>query len=397
MSTPVAVRQRLKLRAARLVLRLARLRPRRRTIRFRMTLTYAGLFLLAGIVMIGVTYVLMQRATGHVLVIGRWHDGPTLDPARLGENAARQRAADLKQLLVQSGIALAISTVVAFGLGWLLAGRALRPLREMVGATRQISQHNLHQRLVSSGPDDEVTDLTRTINALLSRLDHAFEAQRRFVANASHELRTPLTWDRTLIEVTLADPDASVGALQAGFHELLVSNEEQERLIDALLTLAATERGIDHCSRIDLADIAAEAALQRQQSANDHQVTIHLELSAAPLDGNPELIKRLVGNLVDNAIAYNRIAGSVDIITGWRNGAAHLTVANTGDIVPQSEIDRLTEPFQRLDSVRTHHHDGHGLGLSIVQAIVTAHRAHLAIVPGPAGGLSVTVLSRKSI
>ncbi len=242
-----------------------------RSMRFRLTVLYGGLFLIAGIGLLAITYVLVDHSTTTALFVEqerrarrgqRWaarlvdravrSSRPALprpNSCRLPASSPRKRRAqhahDLHQLVTQSAIALGVMAVLAVVLGWLVAGRVLRPLRTMAAATQQITERNLHERLALSGPNDEVKHLADTIDGLLARLDNAFQAQRRFVANASHELRTPLTFDRALLEVALADPDASSEELRATLEELLVSGEQQERLIEALLTLASSERGLD--------------------------------------------------------------------------------------------------------------------------------------------------------
>ena len=301
---------------------------------------------------------------------------------------AAQRASDSHQLLVDSGIALAAVAVLAVLAGWLLAGRMLRPIRTITRAARRISSTSLHERLGLDGPDDELKELGDTLDSLFARLEAAFEAQRRFVANASHELRTPLTRERTLVQVALGGPSTPDEWRSTG-QELLASNREQEMLIDALLTLASSESGLDQQERTDLADISrsvlARPGLDR--------LGLHIEtaLHPAPLDGDPRLIERLIANLVDNAIAHNTANGHVQISTDTAHGRAVLTVSNSGPVIPPREIERLFQPFQRLDPRRVQHKNGHGLGLSIVHAIATAHGATISAQPLPQGGLSLSL------
>lgn len=376
------------------ITRLAANRPSCRTIRVRLTVTYGLLFLLVGLVMIAVTFVLMEHSTGRIIV-ERFGPGEHLKriipPGAAVANARRQRDTDLEQFLIQSGIALLIGAALALGLGWLLAGRTLRPLRQMTAKARRISQHNLHERLGVPGPSDEVTSLGATIDDLLSRLERAFEGQRRFVANASHELRTPLTWDRTLIEVTLANPHADPSTLRDGYKELLASNEEQERLIEALLTLAESEGGLERKTKLDLLDIVDDTAFQREPFARKHDVKLRTELSHAEILGNSDLIKRLAGNLLDNALQHNHAGGEVTLTTVTRDDIAVLRVSNTGDTIPPESVDRLTEPFHRLTNVRTARATGWGLGLSIVRAVADAHGASLDLRPRDGGGLIVEI------
>ncbi|HEY1319840.1 MAG TPA: HAMP domain-containing sensor histidine kinase [Streptosporangiaceae bacterium] len=391
---------------ARLATGLQRRLPRR-TVRFRLTLLYGGLFLLAGIAVLALTYVLVTHATTPQAIVKNVHGtervttiqgtsgvvpGMVPDQVRqLREQAERQHASDLHQLLVQSGIALGAATLLAFAAGWLMAGRVLRPLRSMTATAQRISQHNLHERLALTGPDDEIKDLADTIDGLLTRLQTAFDAQRRFVANVSHELRTPLTWERTLTEVSLADPGATAGTLRGTLEELLTSGQDQERLIEALLTLATSERGLDQRNPLDLAALTREVLHQRRGPAEAGGPRLHTGLAEAWTTGNADLLKRLIANLIDNAHRYNHAGGHVHVSTMAQPGRAVFAVRNSGPVVAATEISRLLQPFQRLTGERTTHPGGHGLGLSIATAIATAHDARFAVAPRPGGGLAIAV------
>ena len=309
--------------------------------------------------------------------------------ARAGSVQASQRASDSHQLLVDSGIALAVVALFALLAGWLVAGRMLRPIRTITRTARRISSTSLHERLALAGPDDELKELGDTLDDLFARLDAAFEAQRRFVAHASHELRTPLTRERTLVQVALGDPSTPEVWRTTG-EELLASNREQEALIDGLLTLASSETGIEEVERVDLADIC-RAVVSRLDVADRRGVRLETTLRPAPVDGDPRLIERLAANLVDNAVTHNVADGRVHVSTNAEEGAAVLSVMNTGPAVSPDEIDRLFQPFQRLDPRRTLHANGHGLGLSIVRAVATAHGAGVVAEPMPDGGLTVSV------
>jgi signal transduction histidine kinase len=310
--------------------------------------------------------------------------------AQAGSVEGAQRAADSHQLLVDSGIALAIVAVVALLSGWLIAGRVLRPIRTITGKARRISSASLHERLALEGPEDELKELGRTLDDLFGRLEAAFEAQRHFVANASHELRTPLTAERSLLQVALDDPDTSAETWRATARELLASNDEQSHLIEALLTLASSEGGLDHREPVDLSVVVKTVLLDRCDPGR-HGLQIVTTTSAAPLEGDPRLLESLVTNLVDNAIAYNVEGGRVDVSTGAQDGRTWLAVSNTGPDIPPTDVDRLFEPFQRLDRRRVHHGHGHGLGLSIVRAIASAHGATINAQPLPHGGISIEV------
>ena len=396
----------------------ASLRLPRRTVRFRLTVLYSGLFLAAGAGLLAITYLLVDRTTAtRLFVKGKGGaeiavNGPPALPSpgpgarirygsptaqlsqiarQLRAQAAAQHASDLHQLLTQSGIALAIMAVLAIALGWLTAGRVLRPLRAMTTATQQITERNLHERLALPGPADEVKDLADTIDGLLARLETAFEAQRRFVASASHELRTPLTFDRALLEVALADPAASAGELRAACEELLASGEQQERLIDALLTLASSERGLGRRDRFDLAAVTGRVISLHRADAQSRGLQLRVSLQDAAVAGDPDLAERMAANLVDNAIRHNQPGGRVEVRTETRDQHAVLTVTNTGPPVPEDQVSRLFQPFQRLGAGHASHPDGHGLGLSIVRAIAAAHDAGLKVQLRPGGGLTVEV------
>jgi signal transduction histidine kinase len=280
--------------------------------------------------------------------------------------------------------------VLAVLAGWLVAGRMLRPVRTITRTARRISSTSLHERLALDGPEDELKELGDTLDDLFGRLGAAFEAQRRFVANASHELRTPLTRERTLIQVALGDPSTSDIWRSTG-HELLASNREQETLIEALLTLASSEGGLDRRERIDLAEICRAVLARPGRDSARLGVRVETAISPAPLEGDPVLLERLVANLVDNANRHNLAGGRVHISTDRAQRGAVLTVTNSGPLIPPDQIDRLFQPFQRLEPRRTHRKNGHGLGLSIVRAIATAHQASVTAHPLPQGGLCITV------
>jgi len=311
--------------------------------------------------------------------------------ARAGSVQAAQRAADSHQLLVDSGIALAVVAVLALFAGWLIAGRMLRPIRTITRTAQRISSASLHERLALEGPQDELKELADTLDDLFRRLDAAFEAQRQFVANASHELRTPLTRQRALIQVALADPQASFDSLRAAHDRVLASEEHLEQLIDGLLTLTRGQAGLERRERLDLGTLAAQAMRARESELAGLGLDVRASLNAAPTDGDPRLVERLIANLIDNAIRHNAPGGHLEITTGTDAGRAVLSIANSGPTIPPEQIQRLFQPFQRLGDARTRHDNGYGLGLSIVQAIAEAHHAEVGARPRPQGGLLVDV------
>jgi signal transduction histidine kinase len=377
-----------------------RMRHPRITVRGRLALLYGSVFLACGITLLAITYVLVDDAIppyAGVPVLPRRRLGslpanrpPPVPPDERGLLVA-QRTVDLHSLLLGSAIALGVMTVASVLLGWLVAGRILRPLRTITNTARHISQDSLGQRLALQGPRDELTDLGEVIDGLLERLQAAFEAQRHFVANAAHELRAPLTLERATLQVTLADPALTLPALRAACEDVIDNGRHQEQLLESLLTLGRSQRGLDRKQPLDLAVIAAGIARTRTQTAATARLHLRLALAPAPVLGDPQLIERLVANLLDNALRYNHPGGTVHLATSNHAGSGRLTVTNTGPAVPENQITRLLEPFQRITPNRTGQHDGHGLGLSIVQAITKAHQARLHINAAEDGGLRVEI------
>ena len=311
--------------------------------------------------------------------------------ARAGSVEAAQRAADSRQLLVDSGIALGVVAVLALLAGWLVAGRMLRPIRTITRTARRISSASLHERLALDGPEDELKELGDTLDDLFDRLEASFDAQRQFAANASHELRTPLARQRALIQVALADPQASFSSLRAAHERVLASEQHLEQMIDGLLALTRGQAGLERREPVDLAALAAQAVLAREADAAGRDIDVRATLATAPTAGDPRLLERLITNLIDNAIRHNTPGGHLEIATGTADGGAFVSVVNTGQVVPPEEIERLFEPFQRLDGARTRHTSGHGLGLSIVNAVAAAHGARLNARARPQGGLAIEV------
>jgi signal transduction histidine kinase len=398
-----------------------RLRLPRRTVRLKLTLLYGGLFLVCGVALLAVTYFLVEQhlpatltaknlAGGQTTVAGNQYSAvcyttnqvegsqglggapagaiPTANGCAVLLGAARSD--ELRQLVIDSGIALAIMAAAAMGLGWVVAGRVLQPLRTITTAARRISASNLYQRLALDGPDDELTELGKTFNGLLARLERSFTAQRQFVANASHELRTPLARQRTLVEVALRDPDPTVASLQQAMKRVLATGEEQERLIEALLTLARSQRGLDRREPLDLTAVTEAAVAATEAEAAERGVRVNASLGPAPSVGDQRLAERLAANLVDNAVRHNVPGGWVEVTTGIRSGRSVLSVSNTGPVIAPDQVERLFQPFGRLEATRLGR-EGLGLGLSIVTAIAAAHDADLRARPLAGGGLEVEV------
>jgi signal transduction histidine kinase len=355
---------------------------RTRRLRARLAVLYACLLFGSGLV-------LLVIADLPVASVGR----AVRAPAAGGTAAAAQSrfVTNLPEVLRYSGIALVVLAVVSVVLGWLVADRALRPLRVITGAARAISASSLHERLSLAGSYDEFRELGDTLNGLFARLEAAFESQRHFVANASHELRTPLAAERAVLQVALADPAASAESLRAACQQVLQLGEQQERLVNALLTLATSQSGLQAREPVDLAEVTAQVVADRRAEASRRGVRVDAALAPAAVTGDASLAESLVANLVDNAIRHNVPGGHVQVSTGSHAGLVCVSVANSGPVVPPGEVGRLLEPFQQLGGERTRHDGGHGLGLAIVAAAASAHGASLTLLARPAGGLDVTV------
>ncbi len=388
----------------------SRLRLPRRTARLRLTVLYGGVFLVCGAAVLVVTYLLDGHAEPLVplhqhLTVYRPPKGSGLFKVRLDPFAAAEQArvrslktelfaqiaSDRHQLLIQSGIALAIVAVAAVAIGWVIAGRVLRPLSTITAAARRISASSLHERLALHGPDDELKELGDTLDGLFTRLEASFDAQRGFAANASHELRTPLTRERALLEVTRADPAATTGTWLAVSQDLLAFNAEQERLIEALLTLASSEAGPGPREPADLAATTSAALAAARPAISGLGLNVHASIQPAILDGDPVLVQQLVTNLIDNAVRHNIPGGDVQVTTGSNSGHAVLSVASSGPDIPPADVGRLFQPFQRLGPRPARRDGGHGLGLAIVRAIATAHGATITAQPQPGGGLAIDI------
>jgi signal transduction histidine kinase len=389
----------------------------RRTARLRLTVLYITAFLACGAAVLAFTYLLYghtlhlrtteqtAHATAYEEVLkvpatavrqaGRY-DTVTVPVSKSQAAAAihdaglGQIAADRQQLLIASALALAVFAVVVTAIGWILAGRVLRPLSTITAAARRISASNLHERLALDGPDDELKELADTLDSLFERLEASFEAQRRFAANASHELRTPLTRERTLLQVTLADSASTTDTWQTVSRDLLASNAEQERLIDALLTLASSEAEPSEHEPVDLAAITGAVLAAPRPDISRLRLNVTSTIAPATLDGDPLLVQHLVTNLIDNAVTHNIPGGEVMVATGTSQSCVTLSVASSGPVIPPAEVDRLFQPFQRFGPRPSRR--GHGLGLSIVRAIASAHTAAITAAPRPGGGLAIDVV-----
>ena len=344
------------------------------TLRMQLALLYAG-FLTCGAALLLVPILTIHQS------IPEGADGRVIAGIQASTNAQ----------VIRSVAILAGLVMLSLAAGWLIAGRFLRPLRTITATARDISARNLNRRLGLAGRNDEFKDLGETLDGLFERLEASFESQRHFVANASHELRTPLAAEKTLLQVALADPQATTQTLRETCHQVLALGDQQERLIEALLTLASSERGIEQWEPFDLAGVASRAIEERRHEAERQGLTLETALTAAPATGDPSLAESLVTNLVDNAIRHNVPGGRVTVSTTMTDGRAVIRISNTGTVIPPLELDRLFQPFQRLGHERIRHGDGHGLGLAIVRAIAVAHKAAVTAATRPEGGLDIEV------
>ncbi|ATL31010.1 sensor histidine kinase [Streptomyces formicae] len=383
------------------------LRP---TIRIRLTLLYGGMFLIAGILLLSIIYLLAAQAlnvgsdlpfrieggskvssqTCHNLPAGAQIPADQLNSS-LNDCVNEMRQHALDNLLSRSLLALLGLAVIAFAFGYAMAGRVLSPLGRITRTARRVAGTDLSRRIELDGPDDELKELSDTFDEMLDRLERAFTAQQRFVGNASHELRTPLAINRTLLEVHLSDPAAPPELQQLG-KTLLATNERSEQLVEGLLLLARSDNQIVERKPVDLAEVANRAVDQVRAEADAKGVEIRGERALAVVQGNGVLLERIALNLVQNAARYNVPEdGWVEVTTEAQHGQAVLVVSNTGPVVPAYEIDTLFEPFRRLRTERTGSDKGVGLGLSIARSVARAHGGRIIAEPREGGGLVMRV------
>ncbi|GGY73853.1 sensor histidine kinase [Streptomyces omiyaensis] len=382
------------------------LRP---TIRIRLTLLYGGMFLIAGILLLSIIYLFTAQAlshsaaqlpfkivTGEVQPTTSWCVLPDKGTGEQFNEAVsvclrQQTDRALDDLLRRSLFALLGLSIIAFAFGYAMAGRVLSPLGRITRTARQVAGSDLARRIELDGPDDELKELADTFDEMLERLERAFTAQQRFVANASHELRTPLAINRTLLEVHLSDPGAPVELQQLG-KTLLATNERSEQLVEGLLLLARSDNQIAERKPVDLAEVAERAVDQVHGEAGAKGVEIRGERAPVVVQGNGVLLERIALNLLQNAVRYNVPEGGwVEVTTEAQHGQAVLVVSNTGPVVPAYEIDNLFEPFRRLRQERTGSDKGVGLGLSIARSVARAHGGRISAQPREGGGLVMRV------
>jgi signal transduction histidine kinase len=384
--------------------------PVRRTVRLRLTLLYGGMFCACGAALLAITYLLVSHFSGGVLQVShlapaqsvRSASGPAARLPALPSLAELQRQAqhdlvtqhshDLHQLLVWSLVALALTGVLSLAIGWLAAGRVLAPLRTMTARTRRISQDNLHERLALGGPADELRELGDTIDELLARLETAFGAQQRFVANASHELRTPLTRIRTALDVAIGKPGPAPPQLIALDQKIREGLDRADRLMESLLALGRAEHGeLTDSVMLPLHHLIDVTLDEHEAQIASRQITVQRSLDTISVIGSPALLGRLVENVIDNGIRHNQTGGWMRAALRNVGGRARLTVDTSGPPLEQALVDDLAQPFRRLRTDRTGSVQGAGLGLSIVAAIAAAHRGTLALHAREQGGLRVVI------
>ncbi len=380
------------------------------SVRLRLTLWYAALFVVGGAVVLALNYVLVDRsltanpdevriAVAEKLGISPSEvranergETPDIDDRTLFREVQDEIAHDhLEHLLTESAIALVAMGVVSVGLGWLIAGRVLRPVHEMTSTARRLSESNLHERIDLHGPEDELKELADTFDAMLGRLETAFDAQRRFVADASHELRTPLSVIRAEVDVTLSDPDATPAELRAMAETVRDATERSEALIDSLLVLARSDAASLAAEPCDVAELARRVTDRVASEAAARSITLEPSLEPAVVVGDRSLVERLVANLVENAIRHNVAGGWVTVATSVHGSRVELRVANGGPVIDAKSIEDLFRRFHRSVDARDRGTPGSGLGLSIVESVARAHHATVDAAPLPDGGLAVVV------
>lgn len=384
----------------------ALLRP---TVRLRLTLLYGGLFLIVGAVLLVVNYFVVRRnltvepavlRERIELRLGRslfsFQTVPSLAENRRLETLLRAAAGDLRQealhsVIVESITAFVAMAIACLGLGWLVAARALRPLKQITGTARRLSDATLHERIDLAGPEDELKELADTFDEMLGRLDAAFESQRRFVANASHELRTPLSIIRAELDVTMSNPQPSLEEFSAMAAVVREATDRSERLIDSLLTLARGESTVVGNEPVDLDELGSRVVDRVARQAEERDVRLETSLRPARLAGEEVLLERLIENLVENAVRYNVPRGWVRLATEADAAGALVTVTNSGEHVRADEIESLFEPFRRRGADRVRSGRGVGLGLAIARSVARAHGGSIDASPRAQGGLEVAV------
>ena len=373
----------------------------RPTLRVRMALLYGGLVLLVGISLLFTCVILIERSIDQLPTLNGQtplftKDAVTGKPQPFDVRGATQDAQDkaVSYLLHTGLLYFGIIVIIGTTGGYLLAKQALRPIARLTQTAKALSTENLDQRINLGGPDDELRELADTFDEMLGRLDAAFDSQRLFVANASHELRTPLSVISTELEVTLGDPDADPEELRRMGQVVAGATERAQRLVTSLLTLARLQAvgggELEASEEVDLAWLVPAALHAVAMEADQKHIRSETDVEPATTVGDPRLLERLVGNLVENAIRHNVPDGWLRVTTGQTSDKVWLHIANGGTVIPAGDVDRLFEPFRRGGRMRTATR-GAGLGLAIVRLIVEAHKGRLQAAAPPFGGLAIRV------
>jgi signal transduction histidine kinase len=369
----------------------------RTTLRWRLTLVYAAVAAGVGLLLLVLSAALVERAlSAGTLDLPRGLGVELPDGRRLTLEAFQQslREEALQSLVRQGLWALLVLGALGLAASYWLAGRVLRPLQDITTTARRLSAEQLDARIALTGPQDELRELAEVFDAMLDRLQAAFEAQRRFVADASHELRTPLAVMRTEVDVALADPDASAADLRAAAEVVRDATERADRLVEALLLLARSDRvqleGLPHRERVELPDVVQTALDGVAAEVRARGLQVASSRAPAGVLGDRVLLERLAGNLVENAVRHNVDGGWLRVDTGTVQGRARLQVSSSGPVVPVEDVPHLFEPFRRSGAARTARR-GAGLGLAIVRAVAAAHGGTVAALAPREGGLVVTV------
>jgi signal transduction histidine kinase len=369
-------------------------RPRA-TVRWRLTLLYSVLFLVCGAALLAISYEsFIKFAFSYPPKAAAPNGSPaTASLAALDAALARVRTAYVHRLLVGSGIALGIMAVVSGVLGWVVAGRVLAPLRTITATTERISATDLHERLAIPGPRDELRLLADTIDRLLARLEAAFDAQRRFVANASHELRTPLAMMRTTLDVAIAKPGGVPEQTRQLDADLRTDLEHADQLLESFLTLARAESGrLEERNRVALEAILNAGLNARGDQIAAKRLTVETHLAAVEVTGSSTLLARMIDNVIENAVRHTEPGGTIKLtLSPVDRQLTQMIVDSTGQMFDQHAVAELAQPFKRLRQDRTGSQNGHGLGLSIVAAVAAAHGGSLELSPRAEGGLRVQI------
>lgn len=382
----------------------------RSTVRWRLTALYGAMFLLVGLVLLAISYSIVRANIERE--VGREKEAILTDLVEAGadpaitqgianfpladgrtvaevmaDSAIEVRSEALDELLVAYAIAIPVTGLISLLLGWFAAGRVLKPLTRLTTMAQEISDENLDQRINMVGPQDELKELADTLDAMIARLEVAFQSQRRFAADVSHEIRTPLAIIKAESEVTLGDGLSSERERRLA-RSVLHATDRAEALVDSLMALARSESTMHDRADVDLAELTGDVVGERIEAADAAGVHVDLELGNVTVEGDPFLLERLIANLVDNGITHNiDHDGWLRISVDSQNGRGVIAVSNSGEMLTAEDVEHITEPFHRMSEDRP----GFGLGMTIVRSVVDAHGGEVRIDPRADGGLDIRV------